>query len=187
MATVIIGAMVIFLQKKKRLRRVALNIIAVTLCMGIIALLAVFFTRRGIDGWASVIVIFFVIPVAYILNLTLFVAVFDDITDALEGKLIIWTAVTFVSASMFMYGFVFASLFDEGAVSNALIWLRRIIAIAAFTIPPFNAIAFPVMLFVKAQKFTKDKAKKRWIRIAFFVPIVGSVIYLCSGSTKGQL
>jgi hypothetical protein len=65
--------------------------------------------------------------------------------------------------------------------------IKRITAIVAFAIPLINAIASPITLFVKAQKFIKDKVEKRWIRAAFFVPRAGSAIYLFSAIQKRQL
>ena len=191
MAFILIILMVIFLAGKTKCM-IALRLAAFVLGIGIVlVVIAIIYFSYFSGGMfvalgVALVTILYLIPTAYMLNLMLFVIVFNDITNLLKGILKICVATSLILFSLFLYSYLFEYEIFVWARSlpGYLAWAMRIISAIIYISWPLSALIIPFVLFAKALKNTDDTIKRKWLKIAFFCPIVGPILYLCRGKTR---
>ena len=197
-ATILIVAMRFFLTDRVITSMTALKVSAFALGAGSAAafISAVYVSRFGnslfigLTGFAVIfVVVFYLIPSILMLNLTLYAAVFHDVTDNLKGKLKIWTAFSLISFSVFLYYYLFNNVTYGLAndISALLGWLFIILMYIAFAFWFLGALFMPFVMFICALKTTETRIKRKWLITAFFCPIAGSLLYLLMNHNKKLL
>ncbi|MCL2287522.1 MAG: hypothetical protein FWC32_14315 [Firmicutes bacterium] len=187
MPIALIVIMVVFLVRKGRTSTIPLYI--ATLLLGIGAISAYAFvidaSRSGsiLSGVGVIFgIIAYLIPSILMLNFALYTAVFRNITNSLEDKLKIWTAISLIS-----FGVYLCVLLLDNRIYN---WMGHsfgfgvfeliygIIFYVAASLWIIGMVVIMWIMFIYTLKITRQRTEKIWSIIAFFLPITGSTLYL---------
>lgn len=108
---------------------------------------------------ASLFAFMLAVVFAYMLHFTLFIVAAVKI---FSRKIKIIAAVPLISFAVMVFAF----------------WLEIELLWSLVVVFLHIAAIFPVVLFFHLRGLVDDKISKRWLALAFFLPIIGSLIYI---------
>jgi hypothetical protein len=197
-APILIFLKVFFLAKKTEQAKVLKNtayVLGVGLAILIFLMIIILIRRLTLyeifllPGYGLILIRFFIIPIAAMLHFALFSAVSSDISS-LKTRLVFLIAIPIALVLLYYYGgftALVAFVSDEmprwlGSFIYNFNWdiFVRILIISWLV----SIIALPLVLFVKTLKSPTSYAKRKWLKIALFLPLIGPMLYFRIGRER---